>query len=72
LFESEFLTFSSQSKEAYRQVIAQAVNLLCDLWPERPFTGRNASALAALVPANFLPWDGSPIEDIVPILRDDR
>jgi L-2,4-diaminobutyrate decarboxylase len=70
LFESEFLTFSSQSKEAYRQGIIQAVNSLCDLWPERPFTGRNASALAALVPTNFLPWEGSPIEEIVPILRD--
>jgi L-2,4-diaminobutyrate decarboxylase len=70
LFESEFLTSSNQSKQAYRQVIAQAVSSLCDLWPERPFTGRNPSALAEFVPANFLPEDGSPIEDMVPILRD--
>jgi L-2,4-diaminobutyrate decarboxylase len=70
LFESEFLTSSNQSKQAYRQVIAQAVNSLCDLWPGRPFTGRNASALAQLVPTNFLPEDGSAIEDIVRILRD--
>jgi len=70
LFESEFLTYSNQSKQAYRQVIAQAVKSLCDLWPERPFTGRNALALNELVPTNFLPEDGSPIEDMVPILRD--
>jgi L-2,4-diaminobutyrate decarboxylase len=70
LFESEFLTSSNQSKEAYRQAIAQAVNSLCDSWPERPFTGRNASAFAELVPTNFLPEHGSPIEDIVPILQD--
>jgi L-2,4-diaminobutyrate decarboxylase len=70
LFEAEFLTSSNQSKQAYRLAIAQAVNSLCAWWPERPFTGRNASALAELVPGNFLPEDSSPIEDIVPILRD--
>jgi L-2,4-diaminobutyrate decarboxylase len=70
LFESEFLTSSNQSKEAYRQAIAQTVNSLCDLWPLHPFSGRNASALVELVPANFLPEHGSPIEDIAKILRD--
>jgi len=70
VFESDFLTSSSQSKQAYRQAVAQAVNSLCDLWPERPFSGRNASALAELVPTNFLPEHGSPIEESVPILRD--
>ena len=69
MFESEFLTSSNQSKEAYRQAIAQTVNSLCDLWPQHPFSGRNASALAELVPTNFLPEHGSSIEDIVPILR---
>ena len=70
MFESDFLTSSNQSKDAYRQAIAQAVNSLCDLWPERPFSGRNASALAEIVPASFLPEHGSPIEDSVPILRE--
>jgi L-2,4-diaminobutyrate decarboxylase len=69
LFETEFLTSTVESKESYRMRISRAAQIVCDSFPVKPYSGKNASALADLLNANFLPDSGSSEEQIAETLR---
>lgn len=55
MFESDFLTSTKDSKEAYRRHIMQAVQLLCDALPNQAYGGKSPAALAKLIDTNFFP-----------------
>jgi L-2,4-diaminobutyrate decarboxylase len=63
LFEIEFLTSSDKSKDAYRQWISQAIGVVCDSFPARPYGGKDATALARLAQFKFLP-EGQTANDL--------
>jgi len=68
LFESDFLTGTPESKKAYRQFLARAIETICSCLPEQPYLGKSAAELAALVDSEILPKDGS-FEEIFRRLR---
>jgi hypothetical protein len=49
LFESEFLTSTDDSKDAYRRLIARVAEVVCELFPDQPYCDRNPAALAESV-----------------------
>jgi L-2,4-diaminobutyrate decarboxylase len=55
LFESEFLTKTATSKAAYRELIARVVELLCSRISDKSYSGKNPTALSALIDPEFLP-----------------
>jgi L-2,4-diaminobutyrate decarboxylase len=55
LFESEFLTSSEHSKDAYRRLIARAVQIVCKSFPHQPYCGKSPAALADAVADDLLP-----------------
>ncbi|HET9305249.1 MAG TPA: aspartate aminotransferase family protein [Candidatus Sulfotelmatobacter sp.] len=55
MFESDFLTSTKDGKEAYRRLVTQAVQLICDALPTQAYAGKSPAALADLINANFLP-----------------
>jgi L-2,4-diaminobutyrate decarboxylase len=57
-YQSEFLTSRKTSQQSYQQLISQAVQAVCDSFPDQPFSGKNAEELASLVEADFLPEAG--------------
>lgn len=63
MFESEFLTESAESREAYRKGIAAAVELLCRNLPGGPYSGKDAASLAGSFEGAVLPGAGCSIED---------
>lgn len=69
MFESEFLTHSKESIELYSQQIAQTVQIVCESLPRKPYSGKTPSALAALVPNDFLPDAESSSEQVARTLR---
>ena len=63
MFDTDFLASASDSKEAYRRAISQAGEIVCDAWPNQPYRGLNAGALANLVPSDILPpQERSPVQ----------
>jgi L-2,4-diaminobutyrate decarboxylase len=69
LFESEFLTASENSKDAYRRLIGAAAEIVRGSFPERPYTGKSPAALADAVTTEFLPNDGSSWDQIAATVR---
>ncbi len=63
LFETEFLTSSDESKDAYRRWISQAISVVCDTFPGKPYAGKDGAALAELVRFHF-PAEGEPGKDV--------
>ena len=55
MFESEFLTNTTSSKAAYRELMARVVELLCSSLPDHSYSGKNPAALSALIDSFFLP-----------------
>ena len=49
MFETEFLTPDDKSQRSYREAIARAVDILCDGFPDRPYSGRTSEALRKLI-----------------------
>lgn len=68
MFESDFLTGTAESKEAYRQVLVRAIETVCSCLPQQPYAGRSAAGLEALVDSEILPKNGS-VDQIFPKLR---
>ena len=60
MFECDFLTATEGSKASYRALIVQAVQIVCQSWPENSYSGKNPAALAELVQSDFLPRTGHP------------
>lgn len=63
MFETEFLTSSDESKDAYRRWISQAISVVCDTFPGKPYAGKDGAALAELVRFHF-PAEGEPGKDV--------
>jgi len=55
LYESEFLTSTEHSKDAYRRLIARAAQIVCESLPNQPYCGNPPAALAEAVGDDFLP-----------------
>lgn len=55
MFESDFLTSTKDSKEAYRRLVTQAVQLICDALPNQAYAGKSPAAFTKLIDTNFLP-----------------
>ena len=69
MFESDFLTSAEGSKDAYRQLVAQATQIVCSALPDRPYVGRDAAALGHLLGNDFLPASGCSFEQVTATLR---
>jgi L-2,4-diaminobutyrate decarboxylase len=69
LFESDFLTASESSQQAYRQLLLQAIQIVSDAWPQRPYSGKNPHALGDLLSSDFLPDMGCAPAQIAGIWR---
>ena len=67
MFESDFLTSSDVSRDAYGRLIAQATAILCESLSQSPYAGKSPAALADMTPADFLPQESgsSQIPDIL-------
>jgi len=69
LFESEFLTSTEHSKDAYRKLIARAVQIVCESFPNQPYCGNSPAALAEAVATDFLPQREGSWDQIAETLR---
>jgi L-2,4-diaminobutyrate decarboxylase len=69
LFELEFLTHAEESATRYRQLIAQAAEIVTSCMPRQPYCGENSAALSSLIGTDFLPDTASSPEHISSILR---
>jgi L-2,4-diaminobutyrate decarboxylase len=69
VFESEFLTGSSESNSAYRNLIARASEIVATSLPARPYAGSTPAELEALIIPDFLPPTGPSPDKIAEILR---
>ena len=55
LFESDFLSNSSDPRNLYEQLIAHAAAIVADSLPNHPYGGKTPAELAGLIPSDFLP-----------------
>ena len=55
MFETEFLTKEKSSQEAYQRLVSQTIQILCETFPQRPYSGKLPSELADLIPSEFAP-----------------
>jgi hypothetical protein len=69
VFESEFLTSADQSKKAYIRLISRAAEILCQFFPNQPYSGATARSLTDLIPSDFLPGEQRSSEQIAEILK---
>jgi L-2,4-diaminobutyrate decarboxylase len=69
LFQADFLTSAEDSKSAYRRLLSQAAQLVCDALPDRPYSGKPPAVLEKLISVNFLPDTGSSTDQIANTLR---
>jgi L-2,4-diaminobutyrate decarboxylase len=69
LFESEFLTSTENSKDAYRELISRAVAIVCKSFPNQPYGGKSPVALAEALGTDFLPRQQASAEGIAKTLR---
>jgi len=69
LFDTDFLTQHETSMTAYLQLISEAAQLVCQSWPESPYSGKKAAELSKLVDPDFLPEVGRVPDEIAQILR---
>jgi L-2,4-diaminobutyrate decarboxylase len=64
LFESEFLTSTDESRQAYARLLAQALQIVSETLPTQPYSGKNAAALAGLLGSDpFSARDSAQISD---------
>jgi L-2,4-diaminobutyrate decarboxylase len=68
LFESEFLTSTEHSKDAYRRLIARAAQIVCESFPNQPYCGKSSAALADAVADDLLPQHPTSPEHITETL----
>ena len=68
MFESEFLTSTEHSKDAYRRLIARAAQIVCESFPNQPYCGKSPAALADAVADDLLPQHPTSPEHITEML----
>lgn len=64
MFESEFLISIPESKNSYRELIAQAAKIVADALPVQPYSGDSPAALAKLIGRDILPSSGCSFEQL--------
>ena len=69
MFNTDFLTEDEKSKTAYRNLISEAVQLVCQTWPESSYSGEKVAKLSTLVNPDFLPEVAGVPDEIADILR---
>jgi L-2,4-diaminobutyrate decarboxylase len=69
LFETDFLTQHQDSQTAYRQLISEVAQLVCQSLPDRPYSGESPTKLSKLVSPDFLPLTGCGPDQITQILQ---
>jgi L-2,4-diaminobutyrate decarboxylase len=69
LFESDFLTSTERSREAYRKLIAEAAEIVCRSLPTQPYRGKSPQALSDAVTTDFLRVKEAGREQIAETLR---
>lgn len=69
MFESEFLTRKQSSQEAYRRMVSEVAQIVCEAFPRRPYSGKRPPELEKLVPTDFLPPTGTSSQAIAGTLQ---
>lgn len=69
MFETDFLTQDEASKAAYRKLISETAQLVCQSLPDTASSGRTAPELAGLLSSDFLPQAGLSSENISQTLQ---
>jgi L-2,4-diaminobutyrate decarboxylase len=69
LFEPDFLTSTERSQEAYRKLIAEAAEIVCQSLPNQPYRGKSPQALANALTTNLLRAKESGWEELGETLR---
>lgn len=70
MFEAEFLISTADSKNAYRELIAQAAKLVTHALPVQPYSGNSPAALAKLIGPDIVPNSGYRFEQLSKTLED--
>lgn len=69
MFESEFLTTDKSRQEDFKRLISQAVQILREAYPDKPYSGKHPSDLQPLLPVEFLASTEASREEIADTLR---
>lgn len=69
MFESDFLTSTEHSREAYRKLIFEAAEIVCQSFPEQPYRGKSPQVLADAISTGFLSPNEGGWEQIAATLR---
>ena len=69
MFESEFLTSTEDSKDAYRRLLTEAAEVVGASFLDRPYCGQGPNILAEAIPNDFLPKSENSWEKIAATLR---
>ena len=69
MFESQFLNQTAESKDAYRNLIRRAAEIVGSALPAQPYSGQSPRALADILKADFLPDKNRSWDDIADTLR---
>jgi L-2,4-diaminobutyrate decarboxylase len=69
VFESEFLTATSEAKALYQRLVSEASQIVCTSLSGVSYSGKNAAALDRLVATDFLPQQPATPEHIAASLR---
>ena len=54
MFETDFLTPDSTSKAAFRRLVKEAAEIVCEALPKNSFSGKTPAELRHLIPEDFL------------------
>ena len=69
LFESDFLTNSSESKDRYRDLLSRAAGVIANSLPPQPYAGKTPAELAGMITNDFLPNVAHSPDKIADTLR---
>ena len=69
MFESDFLTSTEHSQKAYRELIAEAAEIVCQSFPNQPYPGKSPQALANAITTDILCPKEAAREDLAATLR---
>jgi L-2,4-diaminobutyrate decarboxylase len=69
LFESDFLTNSSESKDRYRDLLSRAAGVIANSLPPQPYAGKAPAELAGMITNDFLPNVAHSPDKIADTLR---
>ena len=64
MFETDFLTSDAKSKDQFLHLVTQAVEIVCEALPEKPFAGKGPAELRRLIPPELLPATARNWEEV--------